>query len=83
MPKNHENQKDHPAKGAFSVTPSDTTLLRQTAIGIYIGVTGDLKVQMPDTSVVTFSSVPVGVMPIEVTQVFSTGTTATSIIALT
>lgn len=67
-------------KGA-AVTPSDTTQLEVTR-GLYIGGAGNLVVTMADGNNVTFANHPVGYAPIQVTKVLSTGTTATSIVAL-
>ncbi len=69
------------AHGAVAVTTSDATVLPVTR-GLYIGVTGNLAVRMPDGMSVTFANVPVGVFPIQVDQVLATGTTATNIVAL-
>jgi len=70
------------AHSATAVTPSDATIIPTTR-GLYIGVTGNLAVKMSDDeNTITFSNVPVGVLPIQVIQVLSTGTTATNIIAL-
>ena len=71
------------ASVASAVTPNDSTDLTTVAQGIYIGGAGDLKVDMADSGTVTFSSVPAGVfLPIIVKRIYSTGTTATNIIAL-
>ena len=70
-----------PAGGAFAVTPSDTTVLRATAL--YVGGAGNVSVTMEDGSTATFTGVAAGsVLPIRVSQVRSTGTTATAIIGL-
>ena len=70
------------AHSATTVTPSDSTVIPATR-GLYVGVTGNLAVKMADDeNTITFSNVPVGILPIQVTQVLSTGTTASSIIAL-
>lgn len=69
---------------AEAVTKHDTNTIRPT-VGLYVGGTGDVKVKMAGEgrSIVTFSAVPVGAfLPIAVVQVFSTGTTATLILAL-
>lgn len=72
-----------PFAGAAAVTPSDSTALTNTAAGLYIGGAGAVKVGMPDGSTPTFSAVPAGtVLNAAVTQVYSTGTTATNILAL-
>jgi hypothetical protein len=71
------------ASVASAVTPNDSTDLTTVAQGIYIGGAGDLKVDMADSGTVTFSGLPAGVfLPIIVKRVYSTGTTATNIIAL-
>ena len=71
------------AHSAFVVTPSDATILPVTR-GLYVGGTGDLSVVMAeDQNTVIFSAVPAGtILPIQVTQVFATNTTATLIVAL-
>lgn len=70
------------AHNAVAVTPSDSTILPVTR-ALYIGTTGNLNVVMSDGSVaVLFSNVPVGIFPIQVKQVYSTSTTASTIVAL-
>lgn len=71
-----------PYTGAAAVTPHDTNTLTTTR-GLYVGVSGDVAVVTDDraTSVV-FKAAPVGVLPVAVNQVLSTGTTATNILAL-
>lgn len=66
---------------AVSITPSDTATFDVTR-ALYIGTTGDVAVKMKNGATITFSSAPVGVLPIRVQQVLSTGTTASGIIAL-
>lgn len=69
---------------ASAVTTDDVAQMA-TAAGLYIGGAGDVKVTMagPGRSIVVFKAVPVGtVLPIQVVQVFATGTTATNILAL-
>lgn len=70
-----------PAHGAVSVTPSDSAEISPTR-ALYIGVSGDVAVTMADGQSVIFVGAPVGVLPIQVSQVRSTGTTATNILAL-
>jgi hypothetical protein len=70
-----------PAHGAVAVTKSDVTVFPCTR-SIYVGVTGDVVVTMIDGQTpITFKAVPVGVLPIQVTQVLD-ATTATDILAL-
>lgn len=71
------------ADHAASVTPSDSADLSNAAIkGLYVGGTGNIKVTTVRGDTVTFNSVPVGFFNVGVKRVFSTGTTATNIIAL-
>lgn len=69
------------AYSAAAVTASDSTIIPDTR-GLYIGVTGNLAVRMVDGTTPTFANVPVGIFPIQVDKVLSTGTTASSIVAL-
>ena len=73
-----------PAQSAAAVTPSDSADLTTTSRAIYVGGAGNLKVNMNETgSEITFVAVAAGsVLPIRVDRVYSTGTTATSIVAL-
>jgi hypothetical protein len=72
-----------PATNAVLVAAHDTNELGYVTRGLYVGVTGDVKVTMHDSGTVTFTAVPGGViLPVRVTKVFNTGTTATNIIAL-
>jgi hypothetical protein len=71
-----------PASGAFSITPNDSTDLSAQAKALYVGGTGNIKVDMAGGGTVTLNSVPVGILPIMVSRVYSTGTTATNLIGL-
>jgi len=72
-----------PAMGAIAVTKSDTAELSTYSRAVYVGGTGDLKVTMVDSSVVTFEAIPVGtILPIRCKLIWSTGTTATKIVAM-
>lgn len=53
-----------------------------TPRGVYVGVTGDVKVDMEGAGTVTFKAAPVGILPIQVTKIYKTGTTATDLLAL-
>lgn len=79
------------AEQAQAVTPSDTVdlALKGTGSGtkqLYVGGTGDIKVALTgqkDSEAVTLKAVPTGTMlPFSVRRVFSTGTTATLLIAV-
>lgn len=71
-----------PAKWGETVTPSDSINLVNPARSLYIGGTGALSVEMYGGGTQVFSAVPVGIFPVQVTRVNSTGTTATNIVAL-
>lgn len=72
-----------PAGGAMAVTPNDSADFEQVARGIYVGVSGDLKVDLADGDTVTFVTIAAGVIhPIQVRKVYATGTTATDIVAV-
>jgi hypothetical protein len=73
------------AKNAAAVTPHDTNpLSRGKTAALYVGGAGALIVRMAGESAdTTFAAVPAGTtLPIQVTHVRSTGTVATSIVAL-
>lgn len=73
---------------AVSVTPSDTVNLTMPSgtsftKGIYVGVAGDLKVDMADGSTITFTNLASGVVhPLSVKRVYAAGTTATGIVGV-
>jgi hypothetical protein len=71
-----------PVPNASTVSPSDSVDLSSISTAIYIGTTGNLKVTMMNAEVVTFMSLPIGFHPIRVRRVWSTGTTASNIIAV-
>lgn len=69
------------AHGAVPITPSDSTLLPTTR-AVYVGTSGNIRVQTADGQDVTFSNVPAGIFPLQVEKVFATSTTASNLIAL-
>jgi len=75
--------KTKPAVGAGAITPSDSTTFSPTYRALYVGVSGDIYVDCPHTGTnVKLGAVPVGILPIEVTRVYATGTTASDIVGL-
>jgi len=71
------------AQEAVDVTPNNSTDLAKVPASLYVGSTGDVKVDMLNGGTVTFVNVPDGTfLPILVTRVYATGTDATNIIAL-
>ena len=75
---------DSPYMDGAAVTPSDSAdLAGGTTKGIYVGGAGALKVTTARGTELTFAAVPAGTtIRIRVTRVWSTGTAATSIVAL-
>jgi hypothetical protein len=80
------------ASQAVPVTKSDTVLIPNPGSSdgnnnrgcvLYVGTTGNLKVLTAAGDTTTFIGVPGGTFfPVQVLQVFATGTTASNIIAL-
>lgn len=72
-----------PPSNAVAVTPSDTVDLAHTASALYIGTSGNVKVNMEGSgSAILFKSVPVGILPGRFTRVLTTSNAATDIVAL-
>lgn len=79
-----DNQMDHPAYNAEVVTPDNTTELTNVSRALYVGVGGDVSVQMAVTgTAIVFKNVPTGtILPIRIRRVNSTATTATNMVSL-
>lgn len=74
---------DQPAGRAEAVTPSDSTDLTYLSRALWIGVAGNVAVTMASGDAVTFVGVAAGtLLPVRVSRVKSTGTTATSLVAV-
>jgi hypothetical protein len=73
-----------PAENAVTVTPHDSTDLTTATRALYIGGAGNISVEtVGGQSAVVFVGLAAGtVLPLRVTRVNSTSTTATSIVAL-
>lgn len=73
-----------PAISFYAVTPSDSVdITPSKARALYIGSTGDLVCINASGDPITFVGVVAGtVLPIQTTRVNSTGTSASSIVAL-
>ena len=74
-----------PETWAANVTPSDSTDLTYVTTRIYIGGTGHVRVtplDVADDSYVLLSNLAVGYHDLRVKRIWSTGTTATLIVAL-
>ena len=83
--------KTNPGRNAIAVTPSDTVGIFDTIGGgptraLYVGSGGDISVEMDGPlaeKTVVFIAVLTGtILPIVITRVNSTGTTASSLVAI-
>ena len=70
-----------PAIGGFSITPHDTTALSSETRALWIGTAGNISVRFVDGTVATLVSVS-GLIPLALTHVKSTDTTADNIVGL-
>lgn len=69
------------SRGA-AVTPHNTNNLSEDAACLYIGGAGDVKIDTPEGSTLTFVAVPAGsILPWRARRVYATGTSATNIVA--
>lgn len=68
----------------IAITPSDATVLPDGIRGVWVGGAGNIAVIMSgDTAPVTIAGVPAGtLLPIQISKVMATNTTATAITAL-
>lgn len=72
---------DSPIENLFDITPNDSVDLTIATRGLYVGVTGNVKVTTVRGDTVTLVGLASGIFhPIRVARVHSTGTTATSIV---
>jgi hypothetical protein len=72
-----------PVTGGEAVTPHNSTDLVKVSRALWVGGAGNVAAVMKDGTVLTFVGVPAGTMlPIRVSRVNSTNTTATSMVAL-
>lgn len=68
--------------GARAVTPSDSVNLTYPSV-VFVGGAGNIQVTTAQGDQVTFNGAQSGqVLPVQVIRVWSTGTTATSIVAI-
>lgn len=67
---------------AQAITPSDTVNL-STAMVIWVGGAGNIKVTTAQGTAITFTGVLAGsILPVQVLRVWSTGTTATNMVGI-
>lgn len=73
--------QNDPAQHAQVVTPG-ASALSNVARALWVGVAGNVEVTTVSGETVTFVGVGTGVLPVSVTHVIATNTTATNILAL-
>lgn len=72
-----------PASSGFSITPNDGTDLPEATRALFVGTGGSLSVRMLSGETLTLQNVPAGcLLPLRVTRVFATATTAAAIAGL-
>ena len=77
------NSAVYSARGGAAVTKRDITILTNVR-ALDVGGAGDVALTFVDGSTATLVGVLAGtILPVQVTKVMSTGTTATNIVALT
>jgi hypothetical protein len=73
-----------PARSAFSISPSDSEDLEKVPRAIFVGGSGNISVIMVDGTEVVFNNAQAGsFLPIRVSRIKSTNTTATNLIGVT
>lgn len=82
VPANGVQLRLDPSTTAGAADAYDVYNAATTGCVLYVGVSGNLRVETAGRDIVTFTNLPVGFVPVQVIRVFDTGTTATNIIAL-
>lgn len=79
------NMMTAPASNHYAIVPDNSTNFAAPFRGIYVGVSapGDIVIVSPSGVAVTYVAVPQGkILPVQGVRVNSTGTTASSLVAL-
>lgn len=72
-----------PASSGFVILPDDDANLLETTRGLYVGSGGDIAVVMASGASVVLTNIPSGsILPLRVSRVLDTGTTADGIVGL-
>jgi hypothetical protein len=80
---NRSNNVVDPGSNAAVITPNDGTDLTYTSRALFVGGAGNIAVTMAGGQSVTFTGIIAGaLLPIRVSRILSTGTTATNIMAI-
>ena len=73
----------HPATRASALSSSDVADLAEAPRALYVGGAGNIRVTMLDGGEATFLSVPAGsIIPIRISKLWATSTTATAVMGL-
>jgi hypothetical protein len=79
----HARGLTSPPEHGSAIVPDDLAALAQATRALYVGGGGDVTARMLGGSLVTLANVPEGTLiPLRVTQVMASGTTATAIVGL-
>jgi hypothetical protein len=79
----HGRRLTTPPEEAVAIVPSDTAALGHVTRAVFVGEGGDLRVRMLGGGVVTLANLaPGALVPLRVTQVLASGTTASGLVAL-
>ncbi|MEO9648811.1 MAG: hypothetical protein ABJ360_22495 [Roseobacter sp.] len=71
------------AVGGVAITPSDSATIEPVPRALWVGVSGDINVEFIDGSTAILKSAAAGTpLPLQVSKVLATSTTATDIVAL-
>lgn len=74
---------ESPASNAAAVTPNDSTDLETDARALWVGTSGNVKIDTTGGQTVTFVGVIGGsIVPMRTRRVYATGTTASNILAI-
>ena len=75
------NDKQGSSNHSVAITKHDTTAYPEMR-ALYVGVAGDVAVQHVAGTTVIYPNVPVGILPVAVVRVMSTGTGASGFVAM-
>lgn len=81
--KSYSSALDSPARDGAALSGNDTADLTYMPRALYIGIGGDLRVEMAGGQVLTFANVPGGtILPLRISKLLQTGTTARQILGV-
>ena len=81
--RNNASSLTSPPENGAEIAPEDGAEIGHVTRALYVGGEGNLRVRLLGGETVTLANVPAGsLMPMRVTEVLATGTTATGIVGL-